>query len=164
MRFRFNKEDCVAGIEQLAARHSYIDLQRVGVVEFCSIPTAVAGLLLYPEFYSVGVSINAQLDSRLFASIGTQDEGYPELADFADRLEGKLLLIHGMLEDVIPPAMCFRLVEALQQANKSFDMLLLPNLGHSCSSYTIQRSWEYVVRHLLGEEPPKGFKLESSFG
>ena len=164
MRFRFNKEDCVAGIQQLAERHTYIDASRVGVVEFCSIPTAVAGLLLYPDFYSVGVSINAQLNSRLFASIGTQDEGYPELEDFAGNLRGKLLLIHGMLEDVMPPAMCFRLIEALQKANKSFDMLMLPNLGHSSSSYTIKRSWDYVVRHLLEIEPPEDFKVESVFG
>jgi dipeptidyl-peptidase-4 len=164
MRFRFNKEDCVAGIQQLAEQHSYMDLDRVGVVEFGSIPTAVAGLLLYPDFYQVGVSINAQTDSRLFGCIATQDEGYPELEDFAENLQGKLLLIHGMLEDVITPAMMFRLVEALQKANKRFDMLLLPNLGHGSSSYTIQRSWDYVVEHLLGEEPPVAFKLETVFG
>ena len=164
MRFRSHKEDCVAGIQELAARHSYMDIDRVGVVEFGSIPTAVTGLLLYPDFYKVGVSINAQLDSRLLGCIGTLDEGYPELEDFAGNLRGKLLLIHGMLEDVITPAMMFRLVEALQKNNKSFDMLLLPNLGHGSSSYTIQRSWEYVVEHLLGEEPPVNFKLKTVFG
>lgn len=164
MRFRTNKEDCVAGIQQLAEQHTYMDLDRVGVVEFGSIPTAVSGLLLYPDFYKVGVSQNAQLDSRLFACIATKDEGYPELEDFAGNLKGKLLLIHGMLEDVMTPAMVFRLVEALQKNNKSFDMLLLPNLGHSSSSYTIKRAWDYVVEHLLGEEPPADFKLESVFG
>ena len=163
LRFRFNKEDCVAGIKQLAARHPYMDLARVGIVEFCSIPTAVAGLLIYPDFYSVGVSINAQLDSRLFASIGTRDEGYPEFESLAGNLQGKLLLIHGMLEDVMPPTMLFRLVEALQKENKSFDMLLLPNLGHCANGYTIKRSWDYVVEHLLGLEPPEDFKLVSAF-
>ncbi len=164
MRFRFNKEDCVAGIKQLAARHAYMDLTRVGIVEFASIPTAVAGLLIHPDFYSVGVSVNAQLDSRLFASIGTKDEGYPEFESFASNLRGKLLFIHGMLEDVIPPTMLFRLVEALQKENKSFDMLLLPNLGHGLNAYTIKRSWDYVVEHLLELEPPEDFKLESAFG
>ena len=164
LRFRFNKEDCVAGIKQLAERHSYIDLTRVGVVEFGSIPTALAGLLIHPNFYTVGVSINALLDFRLFASIATKDEGYPEFEFFADNLRGKLLLIHGMLDDVIPVTMLFRLVEALQKSNKSFDMLLLPNLGHSVNGYTIQRSWDYVVEHLLGAEPPSNFKLSSIFG
>ena len=163
-RFRTNKEDCVAGIKQLAQRHAYMDIDRVGVVEFGSIPTAVTGLLLYPDFYKVGVSLYAQLDSRLMGCIGTLDEGYPELEDFAGNLQGKLLLIHGMLEDVMTPAMVFRLVEALQKNNKSFDMLLLPNLGHGTSSYIIQRSWEYMVEHLLGEEPPEDFKLVSIFG
>ena len=164
MRFRFNKEDCVAGIAQLAERYPYMDVERVGAVEFGSIPTAVAGLLLYPDFYKVGVSINAQLDSRLFGCIATKDHGYPELEDFAGNLRGKLLLIHGMLEDVMTPAIVFRMVEALQRANKRFDMLLLPCLGHGSSSYTIQRSWDYVVEHLLGEEPPEDFKLKTVYG
>ena len=164
MRFRFNKEDCVAGIQQLAEQHEYMDLSRVGVVDLGGIPTAVAGLLLYPDFYHVGVSINAQTDSRLFGCMATQDEGYPELEDFAENLCGKLLLIHGMLEDVNTPAMVFRLVEALHKANKRFDMLLLPNLGHGATSYTIQRFWDYLVEHLLGEEPPADFKLKTVFG
>ena len=117
-----------------------------------------------PDFYQVGVSINAQTDSRLFGCIGTRDEGYPELEDFAENLRGKLLLIHGMLEDVMTPAMIFRIVEALQKANKRFDMLLLPNLGHGSTSYTIQRSWDYMLEHLLGEEPPVDFTLQTVFG
>jgi len=86
------------------------------------------------------------------------------LEDFAEDLKGKLLIIHGMLEDVITPAMMFRMVEALQKANKRFDMLLLPNLGHGSTSYTIQRSWDYMVEHLLGEEPPEAFRLKTVFG
>ena len=164
LRLRFNKEDCVAGIKQLAEQHRYMDIKRVGVVEFGSIPTAVAGLLIHPDFYSVGVSVNALLDFRLFGSIATQYEGYPELEDYVDKLRGKLLLMHGMLEDIMPIAMFFRFVEALQKANKPFDMLLLPNLGHGSNGYTIQRSWDYVVEHLLAEEPPKDFKLLSVFG
>ena len=100
MRFRFNKEDCVAGIQQLAEQHRSMDLSRVGVVEFGSIPTAVASLLLYPDFYQVGVSINAQTDSRLFGCIGTRDEGYPELEDFAENLGGACL-----------PVQCGKLVQ-----------------------------------------------------
>jgi dipeptidyl-peptidase-4 len=152
------------GIAQSAEGYPYMDVERVGAVECGSILTAVSGLLLYPDFYKVGVSQNAQLDSRLFACIATKDEGYPELEDFAGNLKGKLLLIHGMLEDVMTPAMVFRLVEALQRANKRFDMLLLPCLGHGSSSYTIQRSWDYVVEHLLGEEPPEDFKLKTVYG
>jgi dipeptidyl aminopeptidase/acylaminoacyl peptidase len=163
LHFRFNKEDCVAGIQQLASQQSSIDLSRVGVVEFGSIPAAISGLLLYPEFYKVGVSVSGLADFRLFGSIATRDEGYPEFEHFAHQLQGKLLLINGMLEDVIPVSMTFRLVEALQKANKPVDMLLLPNLVHGSTDYTVQRSWDYVVEHLLGLEPPRDFQLISAF-
>ena len=163
LRFRFNKEDCVAGIKQLASQQGSMDLSRVGVVEFGSIPTAIAGLLLYPDFYKVGVSVSGLADFRLFGSIATRDEGYPEFEQFAHQLQGKLLLINGMLEDVIPVSMTFRLVEALQKANKPVDMLLLPNLAHGSTDYTVQRSWDYVVEHLLGLEPPRDFQLISAF-
>jgi hypothetical protein len=53
----------------------------------------------------------------------------------------------------------FRLVEALQKANLTFDMLCLPNLYSQMTSYTIRREWDYLVTHLQGVEPPKDFKL-----
>ena len=37
----------------------------------------------------------------------------------------------------------------------------LPKLGHASNGYTIRRSWNYFVEHLLGEEPPKDFKLKT---
>ena len=48
------------------------------------------------------------------------------IEDYAESLEGKLLLIAGGLED-FTPASTLRLVDALQNANKDFDMLFLPN-------------------------------------
>ena len=78
-----------------------------------------------------------------------------------ENLQGKLLLSVGMLDISCPPAVTFRLVDALQQANKDFDLLLLPNLGHMPSSYTTRRMWDYLVEHLQGVEPPKEFKLIS---
>ena len=82
---------------------------------------------------------------------------YPE--KLVEHLRGKLLLMQGMLDTTNPPAGIFRLVDALQQANKDFDLILLPNLGHNPSSYLSRRAWDYLVKHLLGAEPPKEFKL-----
>ncbi len=155
---KLNKEDCVAGITQLAERHPYMDLERVGIVEFGSIAMAVAGLLLYPDFYKVGVSANGIMDWRLMGAFHMSAGEY-QLPDFAANLRGKLLIIAGMLDDVVPAAMIFRLVEALKNANKRFDMLMLPNLAHGSSNYTIQRSWDYVVEHLLCVDPPTDFRL-----
>ena len=72
--------------------------------------------------------------------------------------------MHGMLDQANPLAGPLRLVEALQQENKDFDMLFLPKLGHRQSNYMIRRTWDYLVRHLQKVEPPKDFKLVSAWG
>ena len=74
-------------------------------------------------------------------------------------LRGKLLLIHGLLDTVTPPEATFCLLDALQQANKDFDVLLLPNDGHVISSYMLRRTWDYIVTYLHELEPPKDFEL-----
>lgn len=166
-----NLDDHIAGIQQLAKRYRYMDLSRVGM--YC--PTCGTGatqaMLRYPDFYKVAV-VSVLLDSRLSAATmysdkwqGVEDLGpeyqYPEA--YAGNLQGKLLMIHGMLDVPSPPAITFRMVEALQKANKDFDLLLLPNGGHILGSYATRRAWDYLVTHLQGGEPPKEFKLTTAF-
>ena len=165
-------EDHIAGIHQLAGCYPYMDLTRVGIYTTMGGPGPVQSLLQYPNFYKVAVAATPH-DSRLIAAThwGEKYEGlsgpepdyqYPE--DYINRFQGKLLLMAGMLDNQIPPAITFRLVEALQRANKDFDLLLFPNLGHFVCNYMIRRGWDYLVRHLMGVEPPKEFKLISAFG
>ena len=161
-------DDHVAGIQQLSERYPYIDTKRAGITsQATGGPGGLQGLLQHPEFYKVGVSLMPH-DSRLIPGPmwGEKYEGlsgphseslYPEV--MVEKLQGKLLLINGMLDTSCPPAIIFRLVEALQKANKDFDLLLFPNLGHSSNGYLIRRSWDYLVKNLLGLEPPKEFKL-----
>jgi dipeptidyl aminopeptidase/acylaminoacyl peptidase len=158
----YNKDDCAAGIQQLAERHSYMDINRVGVASYTLYPEALTGLLIHPDVYKVGVDINPMSDARLMPQLGNFGGGtvFPPYENFVENLQGKLLLIHGMKEDVVLVAATFRLVDALQKACKSFDMLLLPNVNHyGPLDYATKRSWDYLVEHLLGEEPPKEFKL-----
>ena len=161
MAWNYSKSDCIAGIKQLAERFSYIDLDRVGVVEFGSMPAALSAMLVYPEFYKVGVSTNAMAYGRMLGALNRLDDPWPELADFAGNLRGKLFIISGMLEWCMHASMTFRLIEALKNANKRFDLLMLPNLEHGSSCYTIQRTWDYLVEHLLGVEPPDDFTLRA---
>ncbi len=154
-----NLADSVAGIQQLAQRYSCMDINRVGITDFGSVASALSGLLVHPDFYKVGVSSFAASDLDMIASMGHFDDDRLKLEDLAANLRGKLLLIHGMLDDVVPVASAFRIVEALQKANRDFDMLLLPNMGHGASDYAIRRQWDYLVEHLLDVEPPKNFKF-----
>ena len=127
------------------------------------------GLLKYPDFYRVGAA--AQMyDSRIMgANWGDFHEGstpspnelYPE--QLVNNLKGKMLLMVG-LQDYVPPAVTFRIVEALQRANKDFDLVVEPNWGYTASMYQVRRAWDYLVEHLKGEQPPKEFNLMDTIG
>ena len=162
--------DRIAGIRQLAERYPYMDLERVGAVGAPASVSPLYSLLEHPDFYKVGVAYGGAPDARLMPAFWTERyEGPshkaqdPRQAEYlVENLQGKLLMIHGMLDPSCTPTGTFRLVEALQQANKDFDMLLMPNLGHDVTGYLQRRIWDYVVRYLSGAEPPKEFKLTTS--
>ena len=163
-------EDRIAGIKKLAKRYPYMDVDRVGIVGFGGTVGAVYGLLEDPDFYKVGVS-HALQDTRVMGSLwgelyegGVPATGKHQYAEqLAGNLQGKLLLMHGLLDRMDHSAATWRLVDALQKANKDFDMVILPSDGatgmHIESPYAFRTTWDYFVCHLLGEVPPKEFKL-----
>jgi hypothetical protein len=56
------------------------------------------------------------------------------------------------------PYQTLRVVDALIAADKDFDLLIVPGEQHgSCTAhhYVTRRVWDYLVRHLLGAEPPE---------
>ena len=84
-------------------------------------------------------------------------------SSLAKYLKGKLLLMHGDMDDNVHPALTIQLVDALIKANKDFDLLILPNLNHLTPMYTpyfIRRQWDYFVIHLLGKTPPKEYQIQ----
>ena len=164
--------DHIAGLKQLAERYPYMDLERVGIFGgWTTSAGPINGLLQYPDFYKVGVTC-AMPQSQLYMALcsepfegpshNTTDFVQPE--HLAENLQGQLLMIHGMLDILDMPAATLRMVEALQKANKDFDLLLLPNQRHAGSRhpYTSRRIMDFFVRHLLGEEPPAGFDFMAS--
>lgn len=159
--------DHVTGIQQLAERYPYMDLERVGIItEDATSNAAVFGLLNYPEFYKVGVAFSpAQPElsrqGEVFFGIVNADEHQPfRWHDYVDRLEGKLLIVTGMLDTYFHSSGTFQLADALVKANKGFDLQMHPNGGHGLRVRNAHsRAWDYVVQHLLGVEPPKNFKL-----
>jgi dipeptidyl aminopeptidase/acylaminoacyl peptidase len=73
----------------------------------------------------------------------------------AHRLEGKLLLIVGELDANVPFESTMRVADALTKANKDFDLLVVPGMGHSDGgAYGERRRWDFFVRHRHGVEPP----------
>lgn len=171
-----NTEDRIAGIKQLAKRYPYMDLTRVGIIGLSGSVGPVYGLLQYPEFYKVGVC-HAMQDTRLMPPhYGEHHEGINHMQgerhyaeELVDALQGKLLIMHALCDPMANVAMTWRLVYALQKANKNFDMLILPHPNpllagdppHMGSLYALRRTWDYFVSHLQGIEPPCEFDLSA---
>ncbi len=161
-------DDHVAGIKQLAEKYPYMDMNRVGVAAHTAGGSGVMqGLLRHPDFYKVG-TVGFYHDSR-FISGPIQTDKYEGLdapahtfpEEYADKLQGKLLMMIGLQDMCTLPAATFRMIEAFRKANKDFDMIMLPNQGHEPSSYLIRRAWDYLVTHLMGATPPEGFDLDA---
>jgi len=74
----------------------------------------------------------------------------------APNLKGKLLLVHGGLDDNVNPSATFKLAEALIKADKEFDLLIIPSQRHGYGAeyrkYFMKKRWNYFIEHLLGRE------------
>ena len=163
-------KDHVAGLKQLAERYPYMDLDRVGAFGgWTTSAFAINALLQCPKIFKVGVTSGMPQSQLYMANCSEPFEGpnhgqtsFVQPEYLAENLQGKLLMIHGMLDILDVPAATFRMVEAFQKANKDFDLLLLPNQKHGsgwANPYIARRILDFFVRHLLNEEPPSGFDL-----
>jgi len=166
--------DHVALIKQMAERYPYMDLSRVGIYGTSAGGYGAAhAMLTFPDFYKVGVTISGDHDARLDKAWWNElYQGYPLQDDYAaqsnitlaDRLKGRLLIEHGDIDDNVHPVETMRFVDALMRANKSFDMLFVPNMFHGESGehahYLVRRRWDYFVQYLLGVTPPENFEIK----
>ena len=165
-------KDHIAAIEQLAAERTYIDGERVGIYGWSGGGYASThAILSYPDFFKVAVSGAGNHDPRTYLPIwgesyqGDTDDAFYEAgsnAHLAGNLKGKLLLVHGALDDNVHPGNTYAVVDALIKANRDFDLLILPNAAHSpgeAEPYFLRRQWDYFVTHLLGSRPPEGYRV-----
>ena len=165
--------DHITAIRQLAAQHDWIDINKVGIYGFSGGGFASTDAILrYPDFFKVAVSGSGNHDNRtygffwgekyqgLYKAEGASDN-FESAANYAlaKNLKGKLLLTTGDMDNNVHPSNTFRVVDALIKANKDFDLLVTPDVGHALPPYGIRRMWDYFVRNLLGAEPPAGYEM-----
>ena len=161
-----------AVVRQLCAHHAFLDGDRIGIVGYSAGGAAAARALFdYGSTFKVGVSVCGNHDNDVFAAMWSDKyrgpgpgERWAEQANTtaAHRLDGKLLLISGDMDDNVPVSQTLALADALIRANRNFDLLIVPNEGHDLlmtNGYVQRRVWDYFVRHLLGETPPASFDL-----
>jgi dipeptidyl-peptidase 4 len=72
------------------------------------------------------------------------------------------MLVHGLMDDNVPPYNTTLVADALIKAGKDFDLLMIPFARHGYgpdNNYAMRRRWDYFVKNLLGAEPPKEFQI-----
>lgn len=157
-------EDQVGALKQLAGRHDWIDLNRVGIYGHSGGGYAtVAAMLRYPEVFHVGVAGAGNLDNALYTDYwGEKYQGVPlrqglsyrnqEIHRLAHRLRGKLLLTYGTADTNVHPVMSWQLIDRLMARGRRFDLMVFPDRDHSYANepYNLQLTWDYFSRHLLG--------------
>ncbi|MFA4868647.1 MAG: DPP IV N-terminal domain-containing protein [Pedobacter sp.] len=151
-------------IEQLAAKHKYIDLDKVGIYGHSGggFMSATA-MLTYPEFYKVAVAASGNYDTNIYTQWwgetyhgvweknGKFESNIPTTAALAGNLKGRLFLITGDVDKNVHPANTFRLADALIKKNKRFDMMVLPGKDHGLGDkYYINLIRYYFMENLLG--------------
>lgn len=160
-------KDHIHAMRQLAERFPWIDTTRVGIFGHSAGGyDAGRAVLKYPGFYKVAVASSADHDHRMEKAWWPEmymgwpvDSAYHLQSNItnAANLKGKLLLVHGGIDENVNPSATFKLAEALVKADKQFDMLIFPSQRHGYqgwhSKYFTKMRWNYFVEHLLGEQP-----------
>ncbi len=159
-------QDQADGVKFLRQKN-FVDGKRVGIFghSYGGYMSAL-GVLKYPEIFHVAVSGAPVTDWKNYDTIYTErymqtpaenESGYRDgsCLNYVKNLKGKLLLVHGLVDDNVHPSNTWQLVQALHQANKRFDVQVFPNNAHRIKGPYNAIRWEYLHRHLKPTPNPK---------
>ena len=165
-------EDDKYGLEQLAQRFNFIDINRLGIFGHSGgAAMATAAICTYPDFYKVAVASSGDHDNNIYnRNYGEGYQGIKEIIDtatgkssfkfktdvnqsLAKNLKGHLLLVTGEVDANVHPGNTYRMVDALIKAGKDFDMLVLPGQSHHYEgiyqTFFENKLWHYFGKYLL---------------
>jgi dipeptidyl-peptidase-4 len=170
--------DQVAGMKDLGAKYSWIDLDRAGMYGHSGGGNATAAAMFrYPDFFKAGIAESGNHDQRDYEddwaekwsglemknADGTSNYDSQANQNIAKNLKGHLLLAHGTMDNNVPMNNTLLVVDALIKANRDFDLLLIPNVPHGygeATQYMTRRRWDYFVKNLAGNTPPNEYEMK----
>ncbi|MEM6536800.1 MAG: prolyl oligopeptidase family serine peptidase [Pseudomonadota bacterium] len=162
---QFEIADHVAAIKSAAAERPWMDVNRVGIVGHSyGGYFSIRGMLQAPDFYKVGVASGIPEMDYDTSSIATEafiglvdkdDDNLTRISNSAiiDQLDGNLMLVVQTSDVNTPAHGAFKIVNALTNAGKPYDMLLLPGANHAFRGsdsrrYFYERVGAYFQEHL----------------
>ena len=142
----------------------YIDGSRIGIHGWSYGGSMTSYALTHSKSFKIGIAGGTVSDQHLYDSIYTErymmtpqnnPAGYESssVVKAAKNLSGKLLLIHGMMDDNVHMQNTTQLIYELQKADKQFDLMLYPTQRHGVTNpaqskhmYTMMT--EYILKNL----------------
>jgi dipeptidyl-peptidase-4 len=162
-----SSKEQAAAIRALAARHAFIDSDRIGVWGWSGGGSnTLNSMFRFPDVYKVGVSVAPVPDQRLYDTIYQErymglpqqnTDGYRigSPINFASGLKGKLLIVHGSGDDNVHYQGTERLVNQLVALIKPFDFMVYPNRTHAIAEGpgTTAHVYHLIARYFLDHLP-----------
>ncbi len=157
-------EDIKTAINWLKQK-PYVDGKRIGMAGHSYGGYITAYALTHSDLFAAGIAGAPVTDWRDYDSIYTErymglpqdnPDGYnvSSVVRAADRLHGKLLIIHGAIDDNVSLRNTLRFVEALQDAGKDFQLMIYPSSRHGImSQHYTQLQHDFIRRTLGGTKP-----------
>jgi len=121
---------------------SWIDRERIGIMghSFGGFSAGMA-LLLHPDVFKAGIvtaaisdhlNYDCVLTEKYMGLIDGNEEGYmnSSMVALAGNLEGKMLLVHSLMDDNVHPQNTFQLAKAMIDAGKNIDLKIFPPGAH----------------------------------
>ncbi len=157
--------DRIPWIKSAAAKYPYMDITRVGIFgASAGGQEAMTAVLNYPDFYKAAYSACGCHDNRMDKIWWNEqwmgypvDESYKAASNVenAYKLIRPLMLVVGEMDDNVDPASTMQVVNALIKANKNFELIVLPGVGHTMGDkYGEHKRYDFFVKNLLGIDPP----------
>jgi dipeptidyl-peptidase-4 len=155
-------DDMAEGVKALWGR-PYFDKERVGIYGTSyGGYSSVMCVLRHPEVFRAGSASSAVTSWVHYDSIYTErymwipeenKDGYDKgsAMTYADKLNGRLLIYYGTADNNVHPTNSMQLIQALQRAGKSFEVMVGPDAGHS--GVSAQRMMEFFIENLVINKP-----------
>lgn len=138
---KFEVEDQIAAAKKLAER-SYIDKNNIGIWGWSYGGFMSTNCLLKGnDIFSTAIAVAPVTSWRFYDTVYTERymqtpqenaSGYDDNSpiNYADKLEGNYLLVHGTGDDNVHAQNSMRMINALVAANKPFDIAMYPDRAH----------------------------------
>ncbi|HUR21999.1 MAG TPA: prolyl oligopeptidase family serine peptidase, partial [Vicinamibacterales bacterium] len=161
--------DHVSALREMATSRPYVDTTRAGIVGHSwGGYFALHGMLQAPEFFKVGyagapgdLTEAASINEPNMGLLSSNQVGYEAGSNpgRASALRGRLKIMHGTSDVMAPLSTTMRMAQALIDANKTFDLLIMPGQPHgpagAAGRYYKEDVRRYMATHLLRDDTAK---------